>query len=143
MTPTHDDAAVARWPNWLGLVVDDLEAARRFYGEVIGLEAVDAGDRWVQFDMGDQRIFELLRRDPEQVQYERARFQPGFAVGDIERARERLIALGAQQVTEVEGGPEHGGFWCYFRDPEGHVFEISQLVPPAPDPSTVPGAGLR
>jgi catechol 2,3-dioxygenase-like lactoylglutathione lyase family enzyme len=70
----------------------------------------------------------LLRRDPEQVQYDRARYQPGFAVADIERARERLIGLGAQQLTDVEGGREHGGFWCYFRDPEGHVFEISQLV---------------
>jgi catechol 2,3-dioxygenase-like lactoylglutathione lyase family enzyme len=123
--------------------VDDLEAARRFYAEVIGLEAADAGEYWVQFDMGEQRIFELLRRDPDQVQYDRTRFQPGFAVGDIERARERLVALGAHQVTEVEGGPEHGGHWCYFRDPEGHLFEISQLVPAAPGPPAVPGAGLR
>jgi hypothetical protein len=44
-------------------------------------------------------------------------------------------------MTDVEGGPEHGGYWCYFRDPEGNVFEISQLVPPAPEPPTVPGAG--
>lgn len=135
--------AIPRWPNWLGLVVEDLDAARRFYGEVLGLEASDAGEHWVQFDMGEQRILELLRRDPAQVQYERARFQPGFAVGDIEAARERLVALSAQQMTEVEGGPEHGGYWCYFRDPEGRVFEISQLVPPPPDPPTVPGADLR
>lgn len=143
MTRAGQDPAVPRWPNWLGLVVEDLEAARRFYGEVIDLAPIDAGDHWVQFDMGEQRIFELLRREPDQVQYERARFQPGFAVGDIEAARERLVALGAQQMTEVEGGPEHGGYWCYFRDPEGHVFEISQVVPPPPDPPTVPGADLR
>jgi catechol 2,3-dioxygenase-like lactoylglutathione lyase family enzyme len=130
MTGPHERGGVPRWPNWLGLVVDDLDAARRFYGEVLGLEPIDAGDRWVQFDMGEHRIFELLRRDPEQAQYDRARFQPGFEVGDIQRARERLVALGARQVTEIEGGPEHGGYWCYFRDPEGHVFEISQLTPP-------------
>jgi catechol 2,3-dioxygenase-like lactoylglutathione lyase family enzyme len=130
MTGPDQDGAVPRWPNWLGLVVDDLDAARRFYGEVLGLEAIDAGDDWVQFDMGEHRIFELLRRDSEQAQYERARFQPGFEVGDIHRARERLVALGARQVTEIEGGPEHGGYWCYFRDPEGHVFEISQSTPP-------------
>jgi len=138
-----DDPAVLRWPNWLGLVVDDLEAARHFYGQVVGLEAIDAGDHWVQYDMGERRIFELLRRDPGQAQYERTRFQPGFAVGDIERARERLKVLGAEQVTDVEGGPEHGGYWCYFRDPEGHVFEISQLVPPPPAPPAVSGADLR
>lgn len=130
MTAPDQDGAVPRWPNWLGLVVDDLDAARRFYGEVLGLEPIDAGDDWVQFDMGEHRIFELLRRDPEQAQYDRARFQPGFEVGDIHRARERLVASGARQVTEIEGGPEHGGYWCYFRDPEGHVFEISQSTPP-------------
>jgi predicted enzyme related to lactoylglutathione lyase len=125
--------AVPGWPNWLGLVVDDLDLARRFYGEVLDLEAVDAGDHWVQFDMGEQRIFELLRRDVDQVQYEWPRFQPGFAVADIERARERLLVLGAKQLTDVEGGPEHGGYWCYLRDPEGNVFEISQLVSPGSD----------
>jgi predicted enzyme related to lactoylglutathione lyase len=139
MTGSDQDPVVPRWPNWLGLVVEDLEAARLFYGGVIGLEAIDAGDHWEQFDMGEQRIFELLRRDPDQVQYDHPRFQPGFAVADIEGARERLMALGAQQITDVEGGPEHGGYWCYFRDPEGHVFEISQLVPPPLDPPTVPG----
>lgn len=130
MTAPDEGGPVLRWPNWLGLVVDDLDAARRFYGEVLDLEAIDQGDHWVQFDMGEHRIFELLRRDPEQAQYDRARFQPGFEVADIHRARERLVALGTRPVTEIEGGPEHGGYWCYFRDPEGHVFEISQLTPP-------------
>jgi predicted enzyme related to lactoylglutathione lyase len=137
VTPKEEGAA-PRWPNWLGLVVEDLEGARRFYGAALSLDASAAGDDWVQFDMGEQRIFELLRRDPEQVQYDRARYQPGFAVADVERARERLLALGAQQLTDVEGGPEHGGFWCYFRDPEGHVFEISQLLGPEPGRSSDP-----
>jgi len=130
--PTRDESSIPRWPNWLGLVVADLDAQRRFYAEVLGLEEIDSGSDWVQFDMGGQRIFELLLRDPNRVQYERARFQPGFGVDDIGLARERLIALGAQPLTDVEGGPEHSGYWCYFRDPEGHVFEISQLVPPEP-----------
>lgn len=138
MTGSNVDGAVPRWPNRLGLAVEDLDAARRFYGEVLGIEAIDAGDHWVQFDMGEQRIFELLRRDPGQLQYERARFQPGFGVADIERARERLLTLGARQLTDVEGGPGHGGYWCYFRDPEGHVFEISQLVPSRPRPARDP-----
>jgi catechol 2,3-dioxygenase-like lactoylglutathione lyase family enzyme len=124
-----DRSALPRWPNWLGLVVDDLERQRRFYGEVLGLDEVDAAEDWVQFDLGGPNIFEILRRaaDP---QYDRPRFQPGFAVDDVHGARERLIALGAEPITDLEGGPESGGAWCYFRDPEGNVFEVSQRIEP-------------
>jgi catechol 2,3-dioxygenase-like lactoylglutathione lyase family enzyme len=129
-------SAIPRWPNWLGVVVDDLERQRRFYGEVLGLPEVDAGDDWVQFDMGGGNLFEVLLRTSA-PQYDRPRFQPGFAVDDVERARDRLVALGATQITEVEGGPASGGAWCYFRDPEGNVFEVSQRIPsdePSADP---------
>jgi extradiol dioxygenase family protein len=64
VTGSDRDEAVPGWPNWLGLVVEDLEAARRFYGEVLGVEAMDAGDHWVQFDMGEQRIFECYGATP-------------------------------------------------------------------------------
>ena len=129
---TADRATRPGWPDWLGLVVDDLGAARRFYTDLFGREPADAGEDWIQFDLGDGRIFELLARDPARVQYDEARFQPGFPVEDIERARDRLLGLGAEQLTEMEGGPEHGGFWCYFRDPQGHVFELTQPIPPPP-----------
>ena len=127
-----DRATRPGWPDWLGLVVDDLGAARRFYTDLFGREPADAGADWIQFDLGDGRIFELLERDPARVQYDVARFQPGFPVEDIERARDRLLGLGAEQLTEMEGGAEHGGFWCYFRDPQGHVFELTQPIPPPP-----------
>ena len=144
-------ATTPGWPDWLGLVVDDLDEARRFYAGLLGREAAATGDDWIQFDMGDGRIFELLRRDDGRAQYERARFQPGFPVGDMTAARDRLVGLGAEQVSDVEGGPEHGGLWCYFRDPQGHVFELTQpipprSVPPAPDPGEPPDGlhdGLR
>ena len=123
-----DRSDVPQWPNWLGLVTDDLDGQRRFYRDVLALEETDAGDDWVQFDLGAGRLFELLRRTQD-PQYERVRYQPGFAVDDIERARDRLLALGAQPIGEVEGGPGSGGAWCYFRDPEGNVFEISQRIP--------------
>ncbi len=127
MTDDTDGSGVPRWPNWLGLVVEDLEEQRRFYRDILGLEELGAGEDWVQFDMGGPNLFELLRRD-ERPQYDRRRFQPGFAVDDIRAARSRLLARGAEAVTEIEGGPDAGGYWCYFRDPEGNVFEVSQRL---------------
>jgi catechol 2,3-dioxygenase-like lactoylglutathione lyase family enzyme len=127
MSQETDDAATPRWPNWLGLVVEDLEEQRRFYRDSLGMEELDAGEDWVQFHMGGPNLFELLRRSG-QPQYDRRRFQPGFAVDDIEAARKRLLARGVEAVTEIEGGAESGGYWCYFRDPEGNVFEVSQRL---------------
>ena len=136
-------SATPGWPDWLGLVVDDLEGARRFYADLLGREPAGTGDDWVQFDMGEDRIFELLRRDDGRAQYERTRFQPGFPVDDLSAARDRLVGLGAKQLSDVEGGPEHGGLWCYFRDPQGHVFELTQPIPPRSPPPAPGPTGER
>lgn len=116
-----------RWPNWIGVVVEDLEGQRRFYRDVLGLEELAAGEDWVQFDMGWPNLLEVLQRTGE-PQYDRARYQAGFAVEDIHDARDELIARGVEAVTDIEGGPDAGGYWCYFKDPEGNVFEISQRM---------------
>jgi catechol 2,3-dioxygenase-like lactoylglutathione lyase family enzyme len=123
------------WPNWFGVVAEDFDAQRRFYRDILGLRELDSGDGWIQFDMGFPNLFELLRRSDD-PQYDRPRFQVGFAVDDILEARRRLIERGVEAISEVDGGPESGGFWCYFRDPEGNVFEISQRLGDArPRPS--------
>jgi catechol 2,3-dioxygenase-like lactoylglutathione lyase family enzyme len=110
------------WPTWVGVVVEDLEAQRRFWVALLG-EPSYIGPDYVQFDMGEGRTFELLERstDPE---YERVRFQVGFEVEDIGSARDELIERGAEPITEISA--EAGSPWAYFRDPEGNVFEIKQ-----------------
>jgi predicted enzyme related to lactoylglutathione lyase len=120
-------AGELRWPNWIGVVVDDLDRQRRFYGEALGLRELEAGEGWVQFDMGFPNMLELLQRSHE-PQYDRPRFQAGFAVDDIEMARQALVDRGVEPITEIEGGPQVQGYWCYFRDPEGNVFELSQRL---------------
>ena len=116
-----------RWPTWIGVVAEDLEAQRRFYGDVLGLAEVEAGDDYVQFDMGEGRVFEVIRRS-EQPQYDAPRTQIGFQVEDIRAAREELIRRGVEPLTEIEGGPESANLWAYFRDHEGNVFEITQML---------------
>jgi predicted enzyme related to lactoylglutathione lyase len=116
-----------RWPNWVGIVVEDIQAQRAFYREVLGFKELLVGDGWVQFDMGFPNVLELLERSAE-PQYDRPRYQVGYAVEDIRSAREELVARGATPISEIEGEPESNGYWTYFRDPEGNVFEISQRL---------------
>jgi catechol 2,3-dioxygenase-like lactoylglutathione lyase family enzyme len=120
-------ASALTWPNWIGLVVEDLEAQRAFYRDVLGLPELDAADDYVQFDMGFPNVLEVIQRSKE-PQYDRRRFQPGFAVADIQAVRKDLIAKGATPIGEIDGGSDAQGYWCYFRDPEGNVFEISQRL---------------
>ena len=116
-----------RWPNWIGVVAEDLGMQRAFYRDVLGLAEIGSGDGWVHFDMGFPNVIEVLQRnrDPE---YDRARYQVGYAVDDIRGARERLIRAGVAPITEIDGGSDSNGYWCYFRDPEDNVFEISQRL---------------
>jgi catechol 2,3-dioxygenase-like lactoylglutathione lyase family enzyme len=116
------------WPVWIGVVTEDLEAQRRFYGDVLGLPESDAGEDWVQFDMGSGHIFELLARDPNVPQYATRGTVVGFAVDDIQTSAAELAARGLEQVSDIEGGPDSRQYWCYFRDGEGTLFEIAQKV---------------
>jgi predicted enzyme related to lactoylglutathione lyase len=118
-------AVTLGWPCWVGVVADDLDTQRRFYREVLGLTELAGGRDWVQFDFGASGVLELVQRSGE-PQYDRARYQVGYAVADIESARDQLVLAGVQQVTDIEGDAEAGGRWCYFRDPEGNIFEIKE-----------------
>jgi catechol 2,3-dioxygenase-like lactoylglutathione lyase family enzyme len=113
------------WPSWIGVVAEDLDRQRRFYREVLGFTEVAEGAGWVQFDLGGSRLLEIVQRS-DQPQYDAARYQVGFAVDDIEGARQQLIASGVQPISEMEGSAGDGGRWCYFRDAEGNVFELKE-----------------
>jgi catechol 2,3-dioxygenase-like lactoylglutathione lyase family enzyme len=112
------------WPMWVGVVVDDLERQRRFWGDLLGLPETAAGSDYVQFDMGQGRTFELVQRS-ELPQYDDLRFQVGFAVEDIGGACAELLQAGVEPLTGIEG---EESTWAYFRDPEGNVFEITQRL---------------
>jgi len=115
-----------QWPTWIGIVCEELDAQRRFYREVLGLQETGSGDGWVHFEFGSN-LLELIQRDPS-PEYEQPRYQVGYTVEDIEAARDHLLAAGAEQISEIEGGAGQRNRWCYFRDPEGNVFEITQWV---------------
>ena len=119
-----------RWPTWIGVVVDDLDRQRRFYHDKLGFRETNGSDDWVHLEVSGGGLFELIRRDPS-PQYNASRFQVGFTVEDIRTIREELIRRGVEPISELQG-EESGSrnIWCYFRDPEGNVFEVTQWIRP-------------
>jgi len=51
-------------PFHVAFLVDDLAAARRFYGEVLGCREGRSGDLWVDFDLFGHQIVAHLAPDP-------------------------------------------------------------------------------
>ena len=117
-----------KWPTWIGVVAEDLEEQRRFYRETLGFRETENSGSWVQFEIPGGGLFEVIQEDPS-PQYDTKRYQVGFTVADIHAAREELVRRGVTTLSEIEGGEsDTQNLWCYFRDPEGNVFEITQWV---------------
>jgi predicted enzyme related to lactoylglutathione lyase len=111
------------WPTWIGVVADDMEGMAGFY-EALGLPRIHTGKDWIQLDLGGHTL-EILERS-DKPEYGERRFQVGFDVDDVEAARAALLEAGATAITEIEGNARGTNRWCYLRDPEGNVFEITQ-----------------
>ena len=116
------------WPTWIGVVAEDLGRQRRFYRDVLGFTESAHGADWVQFGLGDGRLLEIVQRSGH-PEYGEARYQVGYAVDDIEAARQHLVSRGVVALTGLEGSAADSGRWCYFRDAEGNVFELKERRP--------------
>jgi predicted enzyme related to lactoylglutathione lyase len=123
---TSRGAAVLRWPVWIGIVCDDLESQKHFYGDVLGLKELRSGKDFVWFDF-DGKLLELLAMSPL-PQYDRRRVSFAFEVDDIHSMRAELVDRGVEAVTEIEGGPQSRQYWAYFKDAEGNLFELVQRL---------------
>jgi catechol 2,3-dioxygenase-like lactoylglutathione lyase family enzyme len=118
------------WPTWIGVVVDDLEAQRTFWGEMLGVPEDHACPGFAHFIMPTGEIFEVIERS-EIPEYNGRRFHVGFEVADIDATRAELIQRGITPISEVMGDDSPDP-WAYFLDPEGNVFEIKQRKSTSP-----------
>jgi hypothetical protein len=74
------------WPMWIGVVAADLGRLRDFYGRVMGLSEHEAGSDWIQFELGDRRLLEIIAQDPGAPEY---RKPPGGVRGERHPRGER------------------------------------------------------
>ena len=104
----------------------DLDRAVKFYQEVVGLNLrFREGSKWAEFDAGPVRL--ALHGAVEGRPIELGGATAVFRVDDLDAARAALEARGAEfdeHVGEVEG---YGRF-ASFRDPDGNVAQIIELV---------------
>ena len=120
-------------PDYLILIVEDLDRALGFYVDVLGLRLGHRSGDYAQLDTGSTRLALYTRSamaktlgialDPP------ASNAPGFEVGfkvlDVDAAFVELVARGAQPMV-----PPTDRFWgqrtAYVRDPDGHLIELAQ-----------------
>lgn len=121
-TAAGQNQVTLNWPTWIGLVVDDLEAQRRYYRDVVGLKERRVDEGAVDFEVGPN-LFELVAKSARMQTAHRG-FQIGFAVANIAAVRAELISRGIEPVGDIESF--NGMSWCYFKDPEGNLYEITE-----------------
>jgi len=115
-----------------GLAVRDLDAARQFYGETLGLEVstLDEQHGLLDVKLGDGRSV-LVYGKPDQ---QPANFTVlNFRVGDIDEAVDGLAARGVE-FERYDGMPQDekgvmragGPLIAWFRDPSGNILAVLQ-----------------
>ena len=113
-----------------GFAVDDIEAARGFYADVLGLTVTEENGMLTLQLAGDRPTLVYPKDDHQPATYTIL----NFPVDDIDAAAEGLMERGV--AFEIyEGAPQdekgvmrgYGPPIAWFRDPAGNILSIIQL----------------
>ncbi|MDQ3380416.1 MAG: VOC family protein [Actinomycetota bacterium] len=126
------------------LIVADFEGCFRFYRDVLGLrvtwgeEADGSASGYASFEIpegslsiNDQTIFAPVvgfeMRAPGETAKDRVALI--FEVDSVDGETKRLRSLGVAFETEPTSYPGFGIRAAHFRDPDGNLIEINELLP--------------
>jgi lactoylglutathione lyase len=127
-------------PDYVVLVVDDLDRALGFYVGTLGLRLGHRSGPYAQLDTGRTRLAFYLReamaetlgatelRAPDPAA---PGFEVGFKVEDADAAYEELVAAGADPVVPPTDRP-WGQRTAYVRDPDGNLVELAEQIAEPP-----------
>ena len=130
-------------PFHLAFPVDDLAAARRFYGELLGCPEGRSADHWVDFDLyGHQIVAHLApgavqRRATNPVDGEKVpvpHFGLVLAMDEWRRLADRLESAGTEFViapTVGFAGEPGEQATMFLLDPAGNALEFKAMADPA------------
>ena len=120
-------------PDYVILIVQDLDRALRFYTGVLGLRLGHRSGDYAQLDTGATRLAFYTRNAMEKTlgmsleapAANAPGFEIGFKVADVDATFNELVARGALPLV-----PPTNRFWgqrtAYVRDPDGHLIELAQ-----------------
>ena len=120
-------------PDYVVLVVEDLDRALHFYCEVLGLPLGHRSGPFAQLATGETRValFErgamaaTLGRQLVPVSPDAPGFELGFKVDSCDAAYDELVSGGATPAV-----PPTDRAWgqrtAYVRDPDGHLVELAE-----------------
>ena len=120
-------------PDYIVLVVEDLERAARFYTEVLGLRLAHRAEAYAQFETGPTRLALYTRESMaatlglalEAPAAQAPGFELGFKVESADAAYAEIVRKGARPVTPPIDRP-WGQRTAYVRDPDGHLLEVAE-----------------
>ena len=122
-------------PDYVILIVADLDRTLQFYTEVLGLRLGHRADDYAQFATGATRLgfysrnamAKTLGLPLEAPAAHAPGFELGFKVDNVDAAFTDLVKRGATPVT-----PPVTRAWgqrtAYIRDPDGHLIELAQQL---------------
>ena len=113
--------------DYVRVPVDDIEAAKHFYGEVLGLPGNAKHDDWVEYEAGNVTLAVMT---PHTHEYEFTPLPPGtiaLRVADVAAARAKLEAAGVDVNEMWDSGVCHG---AGFRDPAGNAILLHHRYAP-------------
>ena len=115
-----------------GFSVDDLDAAKRFYGDTLGVE-VSENDAGLTLHVGgDQPVFVYRKDDHEPATFTILNFQVDDVEGTVAGLAERGVEFERYEGTEIEtdeqgifrgGGP----LIAWFKDAAGNVLSVIKV----------------
>jgi catechol 2,3-dioxygenase-like lactoylglutathione lyase family enzyme len=120
----------ANTPAFSGFAVDDLDAARSFYRDTLGLEVTDEEMDVLTLHLaGDRPTLIYPKPDFEPATYTILNFQ----VGDVEAAVDELGSRGVeferydgfdQDEKGIAHDPDAGPDIAWFKDPAGNILSV-------------------